>query len=187
MQTIARTLYLLALALLTVMTVGFGTVTFYPGPTMPEYPAPRIAKPAPDGTPTAAEVQAQNEAQAKYDAEFKVYREANRQHARAELAVVTAIGVAILIGGLVASAGSDVLRVGLMLGGIFTVIWGLAKNASEAGSGVMFAVAALGLIALALFSLATPRRVIARAFRLSGTDLLGPRDGTPDGPEGGPR
>ena len=182
MQTVARTLYLLALALLTVMTVGFGTVTFYPGPTMPEHPqSPRIVRPAP-GTPTAAEVQAQNEAQAKYDAEFKLYREANRQHARAELAVVTAIGVAILIGGLVASAGPDVLRVGLMLGGIFTVVWGLAKNASEAGSGVMFGVAALGLIALGLFSLATPRDVIARTFRLGGSDLLGPRDGTQGGP-----
>jgi len=175
MQTAARTLYILAIALLTVMTVGFGTVTFYEGPKMPEYPSPRIVKPADGGGQSAAEIQEQNEAQAKYDAEFKVYRDLNKAHARTELAIVTSIGLVVLLAGIGVPAAPDVLRVGLMLGGIFTVVWGLVKNASEAGSGIMFVVAALGLVILACFSLPTPRRVLARAFGGGETDLLGPR------------
>lgn len=174
MQTTARILYILALALLTVMTVGFGVVTFYPGPTMPEYPitAPKIS--APSATPTAAEQQAEIDTQNRYQADQKAYTVANKAHARIELSIVTGIGVLILLAGLVAAAAPDVLRVGLMLGGIFTVVWGLIANANAAGSGVMFAVAALAMVILGAFSLGAPRRMLGRVFGGGGADLLGP-------------
>lgn len=175
MQTAARTLYVVALALLIVMTIGFGQVTFYPGPDAPTdtMMASRIA---PDGTKAAPTVDAetQRKQQEEYDRVWEQYRQAQRHHARNALAIATTLGVLVLIGGVVASASPEVLRVGMMLGGIFTVAWGLISTAENAGSGTMFAVALLAMIALALFGLPGPRRILQRTFRLSGADLLGP-------------
>ena len=176
MQAAARTLYVLALALLVVMTVGFGQVTFYPGPEQPKNVrfAPVPALPEGAKQPPSADAEQQRAQQQQFEQQQEQYQQLRRAHARNALAIVTAVGVLVLIAGLTASAAADVLRVGLMLGGIFSVAWGLIASAGDAGSGTMFAVALLAMIVLGAFSLPASRRVLQRAFRISGADLLGP-------------
>ena len=175
MRDTARTLYVLALALLVVMTIGFGQVTFYPGPEAPKNALFAPVAAAPDGARPAPATEAEQvAAQQQYDRDWEQYRADQRAHARNALAIVTAVGVLVLLAGLTASGAPDVLRVGLMLGGVFAVAWGLIASAGDAGSGTMFAVALLAMLALAAFSLPGSRRVLQRTFRIGGADLLGP-------------
>lgn len=92
------------------------------------------------------------------------------------LAGVTVAGALLIVAGLTAAAVLDVLRIGLMFGGLLTVLWGLAYGAAgSAGSGTMF-VAALAVLAvlavLAALSHPALRQRFRGALRLGGPDDL---------------
>ena len=56
MATAIRIVYALAIGVFVVLTVGFGTVTFFPDPEQPEFPAElRALRPRPAGEERAVE------------------------------------------------------------------------------------------------------------------------------------
>lgn len=152
-----RALYAIAVAVFLVLTVGFGIVTFYPGPERLEAPdalkfpggvAAPVASPGVAPTPPAAQV----EAQRQYDEQLKQYDKDNERYHEVVLLLTTLLGAAALVLGVLLRGALDVLRVGLMLGGLFTVLWGLIAAAGDVGSGVVFVAALLALALLAALS-----------------------------------
>ncbi len=127
MRGAIRLLYAMAIAAFLVMTVGFGTLTFYPGPERPEYPEtlrferPMPASPSAVATPDPASEAAQRQ----FDAAQKAFEQAERKHAGSVMLIAAGVALIAIALGLAASALLDVLRAGVMLGGLLTAIWGL--------------------------------------------------------------
>jgi len=173
-----RLLYAVAVALFLVLTVAFGTLTFYPSQDAPSYPIePAIARPVGPGSPatvTPDEAARQQEAQREYDRLYREYEDDRAIHSRNVLLVATAVAAAVIIAGVAATAALDVLRVGVMLGGLLTVLWALIYGAADADTGTLFVAALVVLVLLGAVSQPRVRDWIARALRLGpGEDLLG--------------
>ncbi len=185
MSTAIRVVYAVAIGVFVVLTVGFGAVTFAPGPERPEYPsdarAVAVAVP-PDRAPSsqteeeraAAEQQRAEDEEARkaYDAAYESYRQERGDHLRRVLIAVMVIVAALLVAGVTVGAAVDVLRIGMMLGGLFTALWGLAYAAEDAGSGTMFVVALAVLLVLSSLSSPALRDRFRRALRLGHADDL---------------
>lgn len=181
MNTTIRVVYAVAIGIFVTLTVGFGTVTFFGGPEAPDFPrearSPLPVKPAEgapqaNATPTPVEIRESEQARVDYDDAYEQYRDDRAVHRRRVLAGVVVLGGTLLVVGVAVAGLVDVLRVGLMLGGLLTVIWGLIYAASDAGSGTLF-VAALGvLVVLAAFSQPGVRARFRRVLRLDGADEL---------------
>jgi hypothetical protein len=166
LQTAARLIYVLAIGVLVAMTVGFGVVTFIPEPDPPEYPFfPIPARPA-DGTSVTPTEEEQIAAQEAYDKAYREYEQEREEQRRIALGVTIPIALAFILAGLLATHALDVLRVGLMLGGLFSLIWGLIYAASEAGNGAMFVAALIALIVLGGVSVGPVRARVQSALRL---------------------
>lgn len=167
MSTAVRFLYAVAVAIFFVLAVVFGILTFYPSPDSPQFVE---SKPITGGVyqpPTPAE-------QAEFDREYNAYEDDRGAHHRNVLLIATVLAALAIIGGVAAAQALDVLRVGLMLGGLFTVLWALAYAGGEAETGVLFVAALLVLFALVALSQERIRTWLARTFHLGeGDDLLG--------------
>ncbi len=171
MRTAVRFLYAVAIALFLALAVGFGTLTFYPGPDRPEYPEPEPAMRAapPDATPDPK----QTETMRKFNEENKQFQADEKVHKRNVLLVVTGIAAVALLAGIAATAALDVLRAGIMLGALFIVLWALIYGANAAGRGAIFVAALVVLILLAAVSTERVRGWMGRTLRLgAGEDLL---------------
>lgn len=171
MRTAIRFLYATAIALFLSLAIGFGTLTFYPGPDRPEYPLaaePRMA-PAPNATPDPKQV----EAMRQFDEDNKQFQKDEKVHHRNVLLAVTGLAAAALVVGVVAAGALDVLRAGVMLGALFSVIWALMYGANAAGKGAIFVAALVVLVLLSAVSTDRVRGWLSRTLRLgSGEDLL---------------
>lgn len=171
MRTAIRFLYATAIALFLSLAIGFGTLTFYPGPERPEYPIAieRKAPPAPNATPDPQET----ETLRKFDEDNKQFAKDEKVHHRNVLLLVTALSALALIVGVVAAGALDVLRAGVMLGALFSVIWALMYGANSAGKGAVFVAALVVLVLLAALSTDRVRAWLGRTLRLgAGEDLL---------------
>ena len=178
MRASIRLLYAIAIAAFLVMAVGFGTLTFYPGPDQPEYP---IELQYPKAVPAAAVGVAptpdpkMEEAQRRYDADQKAYQQAERVHGGNVMLVAAAAALVAIALGLAASSLLDVLRVGAMLGGLLTAVWGViyAATVNAADRRTIFIATLFGLILLAILSTERARLWLGRTLRLgAGDDLL---------------
>lgn len=170
MRTAVRLLYATAIALFLALAVGFGTLTFYPGPERPEYPL-EAERFAPGVAPTPSPAQA--EAMRQYEVDRKQFEADEEVHHRNVLLVVTGIAALALLVGVAAAAALDVLRAGFMLGALFSVLWALIYGADAAGRGTIFVAALLVLILLSALSVEGVRRWLGKTLRLgSGDDLL---------------
>lgn len=185
MSTAIRVVYAVAIGVFVVLTVGFGAVTFAPGPERPEFPTgPRVVGVAlpPDRDPSsttdeeraAAEKQRAEDEEAKkaYDTAYESYRQERADHLRRVLVAVMLVAAALLVAGVTVGAAVDVLRIGMMIGGLFTALWGLAYAAEDAGSGTMFVVALVVLLVLGSLSSPALRHRLRRALRLGPADDL---------------
>ncbi len=171
MRTAVRFLYATAIALFLALAIGFGTLTFYPGPERPEYPVEAEMRYAP--VPGATPDPKQTEALKQFDAENKQFQADEKVHHRNVLLVVTGIAAAALLVGVAAAAALDVLRAGVMLGALFSVVWALIYGANAAGRGAIFVAALVVLVLLGAVSTERVRAWVGRTLRLgAGEDLL---------------
>ena len=185
MPTAIRIIYALAVGVFVVLTVAFGTLTFAPGPERPEFPEKlRFAEPRPvplpeerpltpaQAPPPAEEDAAATAAREQYEDDSEQYREDRRTHRRRVLAAAAVLGGALVVAGIAVAGAIDVMRVGLMLGGLFTVLWAFAYAGGDAGSGTMFVAALAVLIVLGGLSHPALRGRLRGALRLGGADDL---------------
>ena len=185
MATAIRVLYAVAVGVFVALVVAFGSLTFFPDADQPDFPRtqpPRIAVPTAtavpvDGAPSAPTPTAEEleyaQAIADYDTAYERWSDARDAHRRRVLAGVTLAGAAFIVASIAVAGALDVLRVGLMLGGVLTVLWGLAYAAGSAGSGAAFVAAVAVLAALVALGHTPTRRRLRLALRLGeGDDML---------------
>lgn len=176
MQDAARWLYALAVGLFVVMTVGFGVVTFFPDPKAPQQfiPKPAVPASAPGAAPAPALPPPADEQEA-FQRTYEQYQQDRSEHRRVALAIITIIAVGFVVGGVLATRALDVLGIGLMLGGLFTMLWGLVYAAADAGSGTMFGAALVALLVMIGLGVPAIRQRLQHAlFPRGDGDVLGP-------------
>lgn len=121
--------------------VGMGIATFYPQPVSPEYPSQlnMIGKDGPN--------QAERAVQAKFDAEQKAWEEKMKPYNRNVSMIAIGAAVAyVAISLLIAETRWGFLSDGIMLGGIFTLIYGLGRGFAAQNSKYSFAITTVGLV-----------------------------------------
>lgn len=132
--------YSFFLGLLLVVFVGMGVATFYPSPKAPEYPRVLEAGKTPDEY--TAE---QRTADYIYQAESKAYEQKSNGYNRNVAMIVLGAAVVLLVLGLVLESRLGLLSDGLLLGGVFTLLYSIGRSFAGENPKYSFAVVTVGV------------------------------------------
>ncbi len=138
---IIKFIYTLFLALLIALFVGLGIDTFYPGPETPKYPLELDQ--VKQGCEETIEQQTLrkefNEAQEKFMEELKPY---NRN-----VSIISLVAsIIILVSSLTLLAKIKMIADGILLGGVFTTMYGIMRGLMSESSYFRFLIVVVGLI-----------------------------------------
>jgi len=137
-----KVVYSFFLGLLLVVFVGMGVASFYPSPKAPEYPiAQETNKVSPDDY-----TDEQRAADQKYEADYKVYSESADDYSRNVSIIVLVAAVILVVLGLALHAKTEVIADGLLLGGVFTLLYSIARSFGGEDPRYTFMVTSAGLI-----------------------------------------
>lgn len=140
-----KLMYTVFLGLTIVIFVGVGVATFYPSPVAPEYLEESIA--FIDGEPVPIEEDAEMEAvREQYDKDQEAYEEAMRDYGRNVAIVGMVIATALLFIGVTQAEKLSAIGEGVLLGGIFTLLYSLVMGMVSGDDIVRFLVVTIGLI-----------------------------------------
>lgn len=138
-----KVLYSFFLGLLIVAFVGLGVASFYPKPVSPDYPI------TVDVTDEAHASQ-QEQAQRNYEAASMTYSDRLEDYDRNVAVIMLAAAVALIVLGLTLHAKISVIADGLLAGGLFALLYSIARGAASGEPIYGFMVTAAGLIAAML-------------------------------------
>lgn len=131
--------YSFFLGLLLVIFVGMGVATFYPAPKSPEYP--QVLQ-----TSGGKEYNAQQRvADATYQKQSKAYALKSNDYNRNVSMIVLACAVVLVAIGLTMHSRTPVLDDGLLLGGVFTLLYSIGRSFAGGDPKYSFAVVTVGL------------------------------------------
>lgn len=150
-SAVLKFVYVLAVAAFIPMAAGFGIAAFYKGPQPPqpsglERPGP--VKPPPDSQPSPADEAARQKQQDEYNKLWEAYNQARIAHSRNVFIIAGAVGVAVMVAGLLLSSAVDSIRSGLVLGGTITAVYGAGQYFPSAPDTTRFIIVTVGLVIL---------------------------------------
>ena len=134
---IIKIVYMFFLGLLTAVFVGVGINTFYEGPIEPEYPKTTVVNEKND-------VVSQKQ-QDEYDMASRAYWDAQKIYSRNVSIIVLLIAVILVSASLHYDRRSPIIANGVMLGGLFTLVYGIIRSFMSADSRYIFVAATVGL------------------------------------------
>jgi hypothetical protein len=142
---VIKIIYTLFLSLLIVGFVGLGIDAFYPGP---KYPEATIALQMDIDKPTCsseetADMKAQRE---DYTKAQKTYQEQSKTYNRNVSMISLAASIIILILSLTLLAKINMIADGILLGGVFTNVYGIIRGLMAGDSKFRFLIIVIGLI-----------------------------------------
>lgn len=148
-----KVIYTIFLGLILATFIGIGIATFYPAPKAPDYPT-SLMKPAPVASPgqtlAPAEKQQQDQqtkAQTDFEAAQKDYQQKSELYGRNVSIIATIAAVLILIISLTFMRGILLIADGLLLGGVFTLLYGIGWGLAQSGDNrYRFLVVSVGLL-----------------------------------------
>lgn len=134
-------IYTIFLALLVALFVGLGIDTFYPGPETPKYPLELDQ--VKQGCEETLEQQTLrkefNQAQEKFMEELKPYNQ--------NVSIISlAAAIIILIASLTLLTKIKMIADGILLGGVFTTLYGIMRGLMTESSQFRFLIVTVGLI-----------------------------------------
>lgn len=136
-----RLVYTFFLGLIIALFVGMGINTFYTEPAMPEYP--QYSQPVSDDpTQDAKFVKTQEE----YDKKYKAYEKESQVYHRNVSIISMVFAVAFLILGLWFERKNRVIANGILMGGIFVLIYSIARSIASTDSKYTFIAVSLSLL-----------------------------------------
>lgn len=136
-NAVMRVVYMFFLGLLIAVFVGVSINTFYEQPAGPTFPMYATEK-----TKTEAELQKE---QADYDAKSRAYQ-AELQVYNRNVSIVVLVAAVMLVGAsLVYEKRSSVLANGVMLGGLFTLLYGIVRSFISGDNKYIFIAVSVGL------------------------------------------
>ena len=136
-------IYKLFIGVLLATTIGMGIATFYPDPKAPEYPTEKYPYSQAEKTPSPADIQEQQ----AYDSKYKAFEVKRQQHSRNTALVAIALSLVILAISMTVLAKIDIFADGLLLGGIFTLLYGIIRSFGSGDQKFIFAATLIGLVA----------------------------------------
>lgn len=137
-----KIVYSFFLGLLLVVFVGMGVASFYPSPKAPEYPVTQEIDKAVSDEYTAE----QRAADQKYEADYKVYAESADDYNRNVSIIVLVAAIVLVVLGLTLHTKTDVIADGLLLGGVFTLLYSIGRSFGGEDPRYTFMVTSAGLI-----------------------------------------
>jgi len=141
MKTLTELIYAAAVGVAVALFVGFGIWALHPSPQYPEYPSSNYNYS--EGAPSTEYQKEQDD----YDKQFKNYENDRKSYAK-EVAVIALVAAAVFYAvGLLFVRPNEVLREGLMFGGVFTSVYAIAR-ATESEHRVTVFVAASFVLAM---------------------------------------
>lgn len=137
---IIRVIYSFFLGVLLAIFVGVGVNTFYPGPTAPEYPSESISYTAKE--PTAEQIAAEKQYNEQWEQHQKDMQPYNRN-----VSIITLVAAVTLLAiSLVYERRIKFIADGVMLGGLFTLLYSLGRSFASDNSKYIFTVVSVALI-----------------------------------------
>ena len=142
-NTVLKIVYTFFLGIILALFVGLGIQTFYPAP---EYPT-SIEAPVPDkGEPTQADQQKDAEFQQQQEAAFREYEEKSEIYNRNVSTIALVAAVAFLGLSLLLEKRNLVLANGVMLGGLFTLLYSFGRGLISGNTAMTFIAVCVGLV-----------------------------------------
>ncbi len=142
-------LYSLFLGILVALFIGLGISAFYEAPKSPEYPTvleSTAERPVPGPDGTIKETEAQKAAREKYDKEQKQYQKDFGLYNRNVSIIAMVAAVIILVVSLTLTATIQLISDGLLLGGVFTLLYSVVRGFMAEDNKYRFIVVTVGLI-----------------------------------------
>jgi hypothetical protein len=137
---IIKPVYTIFLAILVVLFVGLGIDAFYAAPKPPTYPVELQTKPITE--PTAQQDQitiAFDQAQKKYESDMKTYNQ--------NVSIVSLLAsIIILIVSLTLVNKIEIIADGILLGGVFTVMYSIVRGTMTENSQFRFLIVTIGIV-----------------------------------------
>lgn len=136
-------IYTFFLALLITFFFGLGVSAFYPSPTAPEYPLV-LSTPTKDFSET--QTQDQIEAQNSFDLANRDYSTEIAEYNRNVSIVTLGLAVLALVISLLFLGNIYVISNGLLLGGVFTLIYSMVRGSMSESTQYRFIIVSVGLL-----------------------------------------
>ncbi len=122
--------------------VGLGIAAFYPAPKSPDYPI-ELRMPAPGGADQSAE---QKQVEEEYKKAQDGYREDSARYSRVVSSVAVVAAIIILVLSLTLLQKILIIADGLLLGGIFTLVYSIIRALPSGDARFQFIVVTVGLV-----------------------------------------
>jgi len=142
---IIRYIYSFFLGVLLAVFIGVGIAAFYKAPERPEYPI-MTAPIRPDGTQSAVDIKNQRE----YELKSRDYQRQSEDYNKNVSIIAIVLAVALVVISLLFLEKILVLSDGILLGGIFALIYAIARGFGNTDEMFRFFVVSIGLL-VALF------------------------------------
>ncbi|MDQ2973576.1 MAG: hypothetical protein M3Q79_03795 [bacterium] len=123
MKSFIELIYSAAIGIAVALFIGFGIWAAYPGPNMPDYPIVNYSN---NGETSSEDRQTQTD----YEMQFKSYQEEANVYGQKVAGVAVLAGIAFFIFSTLKIKNNEVLRDGVMIGGIFTSVYALSRSFS---------------------------------------------------------
>ena len=137
---VLRLVYTFFLGVMLALFVGLGIQTFYPPPERPEYPISLELKAPAEATPE------EQQQQREFEQEIREYEKAYEGYNRTVSILATSSAVILLGLSLLLERKSLVLTNGVMLGGLFTLLYGLGRGLASRDTSTTFVTVAVSLV-----------------------------------------
>ncbi len=143
---ILKLIYTLFLGVLLAAFVGMGISAFYPQPPAPEYPAPHVENLPAVGTVPAPETAEEKQTRIEFDQKQKDYQTVRQTHNRNVSLIALAASIIILAIGLAFANKLQDIADGVLLGGVFTLLYGIGIGFDGGDDKYRFLLVSAGLV-----------------------------------------
>ena len=139
---IIKIIYTLFLSILLALFVGLGIDAFYPGPQEPDYPVElEVEKPT-----IVEDSEEMKKIREDYAKEKKEFVEKSKPYNRNVSIISVVVAIAILVLSLTYLSKIQIIADGLLLGGVFTVVYSIIRGLMSESSQFRFIIVTIGLV-----------------------------------------
>jgi len=138
---VIKFVYTIFLALLVALFVGLGISAFYPGPKEPAFPVELQAE-----KPGCEDTEELKDIREKYNIDQQKFTENFNTYSRNVSAISIITAILILVASLTLLAKIKMIADGILLGGVFTTIYGIIRGLMSEDAKFRFLIVTVGLL-----------------------------------------
>lgn len=143
-NNVLKLVYTFFLGILLTMFIGVGISTFYPGPKMPEFPVVLNTYGKADNAMTDQQLQIQK----TYDGQMTKYNNDRKPYSR-NVSIITLIcSVILLTASLLLAKKIRFMSDGILLGGLFTLIYSIGRGFASSNNKYVFVVLTISIVVI---------------------------------------